>query len=607
MANSANSRSRMGLLLLAGILAGAADSPLRLSARASATMATEPICMLAGLDPPGVTGGETTEWTVTGRGLARVERFLISGTGIEVVAIGPTSDESIRVRVRAGPVAAPGYRELRAVGPSGISNLLLFLVDHLPQSREVEPNDDPATANPLAMNSAVAGVIGPQDLDHFTFPARAGQRVTIEVEAWRLGSPIVPVATLFAPSGASLAQSRPLRDGGHDARLSFVAPDDGRFLVQVRDALYRGGATARYRLRIDEGPFATGLFPLGGPRGETINVSATGGNLGKPWGKAVTLPDEPGTIIDVGPIAGPGGSVLVPARLAVGAGAEVVESPNGPSPTRLAFGATANGRIDQPGEVDRYAVAVKAGETIRVEVQAAVLGSWLDSLVTLDDAQGNRIAEDDDRGNPGRPAGGLGAGTRDSRLEFPAQADGELVVAITDRFGDGGPEYAYRLSVGPPRPDIALTLRLGGRAPGSASQPGDSGALNLSPGTVVPLLFQIAAEGRPGPITVRAEGLPPGIAAEPVLIRLPRAVRGTGASDSTTVEGTLVLKVEPGARPALGWLRIVATARNADATMLNRRASATLLLNPMPPDDLRPPPTRVVTEFPVSILAPARH
>jgi hypothetical protein len=552
-----------------------------------------------------VTRGETAEWTVTGLGLEGVERFLISAAGIEAVEIGPATEGSIRLRVRAATDADLGFGELRALGPSGISNLLLFRVDHLPQSREAEPNDDPAGANPMAMNSAATGILLPQDLDYFAFQGRAGQRVAIDVEAWRLGSPIVPVATLFTSSGTSLARSSPLRDGGRDCRLSLVLPDHGRFLVQVRDALYRGGEAARYRLRIAEGPFATGLFPLGGRRGETIEVTLTGGTLAEPRRKAITLADEPGTIVEVGAIAGPGGPLLAPARLAVGDGPEVTESPDGATPTRLPFGATANGRIDRPGEVDRYAVAVRAGDSIRVEVQAAALGSWLDSLATIDDAHGNRIAEGDDRGDGTRLAGGLDPGTRDSRLDFEARADGELLVGITDRFGDGGPEYAYRLTVGPPRPDFAVTLRLGGRA--TSSQPDASGALNLSPGTAVPLRFEVKADGRPGPINVRAEGLPPGVAAEPVTIRVPRVVRGPSVAVVAPVEGTLVLKVDPDARPAVGSLRIVATARNADGTTITRRASATLRLNPMPPDDPRPPPSRIVREFPLAIVAPAHR
>ncbi len=267
----------------------------------------------------------------------------------------------------------------------------------------------------------------------------------------------------------------------------------------------------------------------------------------------------------------------------------------------LPFGATVNGRIDRPGEVDRYSVAVPRGQAVQVEVQAAALGSWLDSVVTIVDARGNVVAEADDRSIPGRRTAGLDPATLDSRLEVEVPGGGELVVTITDRFGDGGPEYGYRLSVGPPRGDFAVTLQLGGR--GSRSSPGveASGALNLRPGTTVALPLQITAEGRPGPITVRAEGLPPGVAADPLTVRIPRVPRGATAVPAETA---LILSVDPDAGRAIGSLTIVARTRSGDAPGLFRRASATLVLAPVPVDDPRPPPTRVVTEFPVMVLTP---
>ena len=587
------------LAALAGVLAVLAAAP--------AAAAGVPV--LAGIDPPGVQAGGTVVWTVNGRSLAGVERFLISGSGVEAVAIAPASDESIRLSVRTGADALPGFREFRAIGPSGISNLVLFRVDSLPQTREAEPNDDPTQANPLVIPSAVAGVLLPQDLDRFSFLGREGQGVTVEVEARRLGSAIVPQARLFGPSGASLARSQPMRDGGGDCRLSFILPEAGCYSVEVRDALYRGSAAARYRLRIDTGPFATGLFPLGGRRGEALTITASGGNLTAPWRKTIFLPDEPGATVAPGLFVGPGGSLLAPGRLIAGGGSEIVESPGGsgtalqPTAMGLPFGATVNGRIDRPGKIDRYSVAMPRGEAVQVqvEVQAAALGSWLDSVVTLVDAHGNAVAEADDRGTPGRRAAGLDPGILDSRLEVEREGGRELVVAITDRFGDGGPEYGYRLWVGPPHGDMAVALQLGGL--GSRSSPGvdASGALNLRPGTTVTLPLQITAEGRPGPITLRPLGLPPGVAADPLTVRIPRAPRGVAP---VPVEAALILRVDPDAGPAIGSLRIVASMRSGEGVEVTRRVSASLVLASVPEEDPRPPPRRVVTEFPVMVLGP---
>ena len=60
------------------------------------------------------------------------------------------------------------------------------------------------------------------------------------------------------------------------------------------------------------------------------------------------------------------------------------------------------------------------------------------------------------------------------------------------------------------------------------TSPGQFGVFNLKPGGSVPINFLVTPEGRPGPIEVRIEGLPEGVTAEPVDVRLggPPAARG---------------------------------------------------------------------------------
>ncbi len=99
--------------------------------------------VLSGIVPPGLTAGRTTGWVVTGRNLGPVERFLVTGGGIEVVEKATRADGSIALMVRADAGAEPGFREVRADGPHGVSNLVLVRVDHLPQVVEAEPNDEP--------------------------------------------------------------------------------------------------------------------------------------------------------------------------------------------------------------------------------------------------------------------------------------------------------------------------------------------------------------------------------------------------------------------------------------------------------------------------------
>ncbi|MDR3636814.1 MAG: PPC domain-containing protein [Isosphaeraceae bacterium] len=607
------------VLVLAALCAGGRPVLAQRIVTKNAPRAAESVPVVSSIFPPGLTRGATTDWTVTGRNLGTVESFLISGGGVEVVEIKSKSAGTVVVAVRAAADAAPGFREVYAEAPDGLSNLLVVRVDQLPQIIEAEPNDDPAHATEMALGSAAAGVLKPQDLDHFRFAARAGQRVTIEVEAQRLGASITPVATLLASNGVALAQAKPTRGGDRDCRLNLTIPRDGTYLVLVHDNAFGGSESSGYRLRVEEAPFATGLFPLGGPRGQSVTVAASGGNLQEPRSKTVVLPDDPGAIIDPGVFDGPGGLVLAPAKLVVGDGPEVFEpqadDPKRPATAHLPLGATANGRIERPGEVDRFVIAVKKGDRLHVKVQASALGSWLDSVVTLRDVQGMTLAENDDPAADANPRGGvfgLNTASSDSQLDYEAKADGDLFLDITDRYGEGGPEYAYRLSVGPPRPDFEIKLLLanpnanrqlvpqGQRVP--TGGPGSTGALNLKPGSMTPINFLVTPSGRPGRVTVNAEGLPPGVTAEPVSVNFTPA-RGQGRANPTALasSGSLVLKVAPNAELATGVLKVIGTVKLEDGTTLTRTATAALAIDAAAANNMLPP-LRTVSQIPLKVI-----
>ena len=55
-----------------------------------------------------------------------------------------------------------------------------------------------------------------------------------------------------------------------------------------------------------------------------------------------------------------------------------------------------NGRIQAPGDADHFAFQAEAGQTLALEVNARRLGSPLDSILTLYDSTGRKLAEHDD-------------------------------------------------------------------------------------------------------------------------------------------------------------------------------------------------------------------
>ncbi len=95
--------------------------------------------------------------------------------------------------------------------------------------------------------------------------------------------------------------------------------------------------------------------------------------------------------------------------------------------------------------------------------------------------------------------GGPGYG-KDSFLAFDPPADGDYLARVRDARDRGGPQFAYRLTVRPPRPDY--TVRFNPTAP--AVGRGAAAAVSVTARRV---------DGFDGPITVRLENLPHGFSA----------------------------------------------------------------------------------------------
>ena len=64
-----------------------------------------------------------------------------------------------------------------------------------------------------------------------------------------------------------------------DPVLHCEIPADGQYVVEIKDAVYRGREDFVYRITIGELPYITGIFPLGGQTGSQTTVELQGWNL----------------------------------------------------------------------------------------------------------------------------------------------------------------------------------------------------------------------------------------------------------------------------------------------------------------------------------------
>ncbi len=104
----------------------------------------------------------------------------------------------------------------------------------------------------------------------------------------------------------------------------------------------------------------------------------------------------------------------------------------------IALGSAISGKIGAPQDVDCFRFAGKAGQRVVIEIQAARLGSALDSFLALYDDRGQLLDSCDDI-----------PGSADSLLEVTLPRDGAYNISVTDAHDAGGPLHVYRLSVKP--------------------------------------------------------------------------------------------------------------------------------------------------------------
>lgn len=153
-----------------------------------------------------------------------------------------------------------------------------------------------------------------------------------------------------------------------------------------------------------------------------------------------------------------------------------------------------NGRIDRPGDTDVFRFEGKAGSEIVAEVFARRLGSPLDSELKLTDATGRQLAFNDDYDDKGA---GLLTHQADSRFSLKLPADGTYYLTLADTQRQGGPEFGYRLRVGPPRPDFELRV-----TPSN---------LNVRAGSGVPIVvYALRHDGFAGEIALTLKDAPRG-------------------------------------------------------------------------------------------------
>jgi hypothetical protein len=430
--------------------------------------------------------------------------------------------ETVLLKIVVAADAPPGDRELRLGSKTWMTNPLVFQVGQRPEVKELEPNDRiggpdpnrnpqigkvkeawklmerPVHDVPVLLN----GQIRPGDIDRWTFRAKKGQKLVIDVDARQLMPYLADAVPGWFQATLAIHDSKG-REVAYmddfefrpDPVLYFEVPEDGKYELTIRDSIYRGREDFVYRIAIGEQPFVTHIFPLGGKEGAAISASVTGWNLTATQLKLDTKPGA-GRLRLATFRSGAVLSNAVP--YAVGTLPEAMETASNNTPKAaqsVTMPIIVNGRIEKPGDKDVFSIKGKAGDEVVLEVQARQLGSPMDSLVRLIDKSGKVLAWNDDfvdkRTHLHVDRIGLVTHHADSYLKAKLPKDGTYYVQISDVQNHGGDGYGYRLRISAPQPDFAL------RATPSS--------LFMRPGACMPMaVYVLRQDGFDGEIEVKA-------------------------------------------------------------------------------------------------------
>lgn len=497
--------------------------------------------------PAGGQRGQTVDFHVGGHFMHEGCAFEMSGTGISATPRVERTDtvwfegpvipmpasqrkedypRDYRGWVKISADCPPGLKYWRVWTSQGITPRMKFVVGRLPEIVEQEIDGAPIPVG-VELPVTINGRIFPrEDVDIWTFDATQGETLTCEVMAARLGSPLDSRIEIRGPDGATVAEN--VDAFGTDSFVGFTAPETGTYECRIHDIEFGGLQHYVYRLTIRRGPYVQSVYPAGGQRNAERPFSLIGLALPETAASTRVLPSPDGFMLWY-PIP-----QANPVRLIVSDAPERLEQepnevPDWENPPDTRVPVVFNGRIQTPDDVDIWPVLLRKEQKLLLEVAAEQLGSPLDPLLSIVDADGKQLASSADGAN----------GTADPRMVWTAPDEGVFGIRIQDELkATGSPESVYRLAVSElPFDSFELLL------------PTDS--LTVDRGGEAKL--KVAVDRTPGwkeAIELSVEGLPEGVTVEGTTV-------GRNRRDAQ-----LVLKA--GEAAPLGLARLRITGRPVD-------------------------------------------
>lgn len=415
---------------------------------------------LSRVEPRGGKLGSEVQIQLYGSRLNDPQELLLYHKGLTVKSLTPSEDgKSVKAIIAIAPDAPLGEHPMRLRCKGGLTYMRTFWVGQFPTVMEARSEDKKRDLNntfkepqKVDLNVTVQGVADREDDDYYQVQCKKGQRLSVEVEAMRLGR------VMFDPYIAILDKNRfelAVNDDSpllkRDCAASIIIPEDGPYTVVIRESSYEGNTASQYRIHIGTFPRPRAIFPPAAKPGEAIEFTFIGDAKGD-LKKKIEVGDQAfAAFIEDGGQSSPSGNSVHISPLDYLNETEPNENYKQAYPLKnppkapIAF----HGILSSNDDKDWFRFQAKKGEKLRFQVLARQLRSPLDSLISIRQAADNKylIANDDQTG-----------GIPDSRLDYEIPTDGEYVLEVRDQLKRGGPDFVYRIEIQNRAPLISATL-----------------------------------------------------------------------------------------------------------------------------------------------------
>jgi hypothetical protein len=337
--------------------------------------------VLTRISPSALVRGRATTLELEGKNLAG-GAILSTAPGWKAEVLPGGTAERLKVQVSVPPTALGGVFAVRVKTPAGESGPQTLAVDCFDPVAEVEPNDSPRTGQPIKLPATVVGALSRAgDVDYYRFEAVAGQEIGVQLVAGTAAK-FDPLLRLVDPEGRMVVEST-------NGLLGHTCSRAGTYALGIFEREYRGEPGFTYRLNIGPVPVITSIFPLGVARGKESAIRLEGVFLGKTRLTRLTPPADAvvGSHLPI-PLPPDCPSVAAVPSVVVGEFPEVTAVDGGGT---VPVPGTANGVLATEGAAQSWRFSARKGERLLLEVNAARLGSPLDSVMEILDEKGKPL------------------------------------------------------------------------------------------------------------------------------------------------------------------------------------------------------------------------